>query len=175
MKDLLAYEDFISKYEFILKEGQIFKSNPHRRSWERDCELLANSFLSKPSKTETVKRALTFEDLVMKVSYMPLLSYNLLNGHWCAIQPIQRICKYPLFFTELLRVTPVIDCPESNVILSRVNSRIRDTIFQLDMAKDNSPRVRERLERTWLLQKRLSFKDRVCMILGPYSFWMYVH
>ena len=55
----------------------------------------------------------------------------------------------------------MIDCPESNTILDRVNHRVKETIYQLDMAKDNSPKVRERLERTWLLQKRLSFKDKV--------------
>ncbi|KAF8427540.1 hypothetical protein EV426DRAFT_412402 [Tirmania nivea] len=143
MKDLLVYEDFISKYDAILKDGYVFRSNPHRRSWERDCEMLSNSFLSKAGNLELTKRALTFEDLLMK--------------------PIQRICKYPLFFTELLRVTPLIDCPKSNTILDRVNFRIRNAVYQLDMAKENSPKVRERLERNWLLQKRLSFKDK----LGP--------
>lgn len=69
MKDLLVYEDFISKYDSILKDGLIFRANSHRRFWERDCELLANSFLSKSSKPEPTKRALTFEDLLMKVRY----------------------------------------------------------------------------------------------------------
>ncbi|KAF8444258.1 hypothetical protein BDZ91DRAFT_815850 [Kalaharituber pfeilii] len=142
MKDLLAYEDFISQYDAMLKEGVVFKLHTHRRSWERNCEFLVNSFLSK-SQPESTKRALTFEDLLMK--------------------PIQRICKYPLFFTELLRVTPVIDCPESNAILDRINTRVKEIIYQLDMAKDNSPKLRERLERNWLLQKRLCFKDK----LGP--------
>ncbi|KAF8457305.1 hypothetical protein BGX38DRAFT_845034 [Terfezia claveryi] len=143
MKDLLVYEDFISKYDAILKDGYVFRSNPHRRSWERDCEILSNSFLSKAGNLELTKRALTFEDLLMK--------------------PIQRICKYPLFFTELLRVTPLVDCPKSNAILDRVNFRVRNAVYQLDMAKENSPKVRERLERNWLLQKRLGFKDK----LGP--------
>ena len=67
MKDLLVYEDFISKYDEILKDGYVFKSNPHRRSWERDCEMLSNSFLSKAGNLELTKRALTFEDLLMKV------------------------------------------------------------------------------------------------------------
>lgn len=61
-------------------------------------------------------------------------------------------------------MTPVIDCPESNAILDRVSLNVKDTIYQLDMAKDNSPKVRDRLERNWLLQKRLSFRDNVSTI-----------
>lgn len=82
MKDLLVYEDFISKYDTILKDGCVFKCNPHRRSWERDCELLANSFLSKSAKLELTKRALTFEDLLMKVY---LLLYPTIWDH-CLIR-----------------------------------------------------------------------------------------
>lgn len=78
MKDLLVYEDFISKYDTILKDGYVFKCNPHRRSWERDCELLANSFLSKSAKLELTKRALTFEDLLMKVY---LLFYPIIRDY----------------------------------------------------------------------------------------------
>jgi hypothetical protein len=71
-------------------------------------------------------------------------------------KPIQRICKYPLLFEDLLRETPVYDCPESHAELEKVLYRLRETVREINKATDD-PTTRTRVEQTWLLQDRLEF------------------
>lgn len=74
MKDLIAYEQYTAKYDAILKDPGAFKCSSQRRSWERDCEVLANSLVSVGNRSECGKRALTLEDLLVKVCFNSGLS-----------------------------------------------------------------------------------------------------
>lgn len=75
-------------------------------------------------------------------------------------QPVQRICKYPLLFSELLKCTPVCDCPNSHMEVENVLMRLREATAEINRSM-NDKGVRSTLEKTWLLQDRLVFPDRV--------------
>ncbi|RYO87666.1 hypothetical protein DL766_001344 [Monosporascus sp. MC13-8B] len=70
-------------------------------------------------------------------------------------QPIQRICRYPLLFAELLKCTPICDCPRSHVEIESVLIRLRETTAAINRATDN-PGTKAGIEKTWLLRDRLA-------------------
>lgn len=75
-------------------------------------------------------------------------------------KPIQRVCKYPLLFAELLKQTPVYDCPDSHMEIENVLIRLREATTEINRATDD-PRMKLTMEKTWLLQDRLVFPDMV--------------
>lgn len=85
-------------------------------------------------------------------------------------QPIQRICRYPLLFAELLKHTPVYDCPNSHAQIEDVLVRLREATAEINRATDD-PSVKVTLEKTWLLQDRLMFPDQVwpCSLLPTFA------
>ena len=97
---------------------------------------------------------------------MATLSTLLLSSRFSLItfQPIQRVCRYPLMFAELLKQTPVCDCPDSHTEIEKVLSRLRETTAEINRATDN-PRMKITMEKTWILQDRLLLSDQVQMIL----------
>ncbi len=76
------------------------------------------------------------------------------------IQPIQRICKYPLFFADLCKQTPACDDPVVHAELEKVLSQLQETAEEINYAMDN-PQTRQLIETTWLLQDRLAFRNEV--------------
>jgi hypothetical protein len=84
----------------------------------------------------------------------------LICGH--AEQPVQRICKYPLFFIRLCAATPACDDPVAHDELQKVLFRLETTVGAIDEAKNN-PKTRHLIEATWLLQDRLHFEGQVCL------------
>ena len=75
-------------------------------------------------------------------------------------KPIQRVCKYPLLFAELLKQTPVCDCPDSHIEIENVLVRLREATAEINRATDD-PHVKAAMEKSWLLQDRLRFPDWV--------------
>jgi hypothetical protein len=75
-------------------------------------------------------------------------------------QPMQRLCKYPLLFSELLKYTPVADSPHAHMEIENALVRLREATSQVNRATDDA-RVKAVLEKTWLLQDRLVFPDSV--------------
>ncbi|UKZ77861.1 hypothetical protein TrVFT333_005587 [Trichoderma virens FT-333] len=73
--------------------------------------------------------------------------------------PIQRICKYPLLFSELLKCTPISDCPNSHMEVDNTLTRLREATTEINRASDDE-RIKSTLEKTWILQDRLAFPDR---------------
>jgi hypothetical protein len=69
-------------------------------------------------------------------------------------------------FSELLKQTPVCDCPDSHMEIEKVLVRIRETTGEINRATDD-PRMKASLEKTWLLQDRLLFTDQVSLPGGP--------
>jgi hypothetical protein len=76
------------------------------------------------------------------------------------LQPIQRVCKYPLLFAELLKQTPVCDCPSSHMEIEDVLVKLREATTEINRAIDD-PRMKATMERSWLLQDRLVFPSKV--------------
>lgn len=75
-------------------------------------------------------------------------------------KPIQRVCRYPLIFAELLKQTPVCDCPDSHMEIEKVLARLRETTAEINRATDDS-RMKATMEKTWILQDRLMLTDQV--------------
>lgn len=73
---------------------------------------------------------------------------------------MQRVCKYPLLFSELLKYTPVADSPYAHMEIENTLIRLREATSQVNRATDDA-RVKAVLEKTWLLQDRLVFPDSV--------------
>jgi hypothetical protein len=70
------------------------------------------------------------------------------------------VCKYPLLFAELLKFTPVNDCPNSHMEIENVLIRLREATAEINRATDDV-RMKATLERTWVLQDRLVFSNQV--------------
>lgn len=78
-------------------------------------------------------------------------------------QPIQRICKYPLLFAELLKHTPIEDDPNSHMEVECALLRLREATAEINRAT-NDTHMRETLQKTWILQDRLVFPNQVCKL-----------
>ncbi|CAZ80044.1 unnamed protein product [Tuber melanosporum] len=137
IRGFFVYEEYCAKYELVCEKFKEFRGS----SWslrERGCETLAGAISSQDNREEYGKRALALADMLVK--------------------PIQRICKYPLLFAEIVKCTPAMDCPESNQLLDKVRFRLEEAAHQINLAAVNGPKIRDRMEKTWLLQDRLNFK-----------------
>lgn len=75
-------------------------------------------------------------------------------------QPIQRVCRYPLLFAELLNCTPVCDCPQSHMEIEDTLVRLREATAEINQATNDS-KIKATLEKTWILQDRLVFSGQV--------------
>ena len=77
-----------------------------------------------------------------------------------SFQPIQRLPRYELLFSDLCKLTPVCDGPDSNVSLQELLSLLNKKCQRMNEAK-NDPVKSRMLEATWLLGDRLSFSNQV--------------
>jgi RhoGEF domain len=141
MACFFVYEEYCAKYEMMVQEvSNSNKMVPHWQAYEAGMEALANSIASLDQRSNNGKKGLTAHDLLIK--------------------PIQRMCKYPLFFLDLCKNTPVVDCPSSHAEIDGALVNFREMVREINLATDE-PKVRERIQRRWLLQDRLN--------LGPHS------
>lgn len=137
---------------------------PQWESYQKGLETLASILGSAKNADETSRKALTMGDLLVKVSRRPPVRTQQAHHHR---QPIQRVCKYPLLFAELLRCTPVSDCPNSHMEVDGVLTRLREAMAEINRATDDSL-TKATLERTWLLQDRLVFSNKVRVARSPW-------
>lgn len=80
------------------------------------------------------------------------------------VQPIQRICKYPLLFADLHRHTPIIDSPDSCVELERVQYRLKERVNEINRATNNH-NTRAKIRRSWHLHNLLVIPKTVRTLL----------
>ncbi|KXJ95337.1 hypothetical protein Micbo1qcDRAFT_217068 [Microdochium bolleyi] len=158
------YEEYGAKYEMMIKDvASANEAIPGWESYQRGLEALAASLGSEHQHLDDSKKSLTVADLLVK--------------------PIQRVCRYPLLFSELLKYTPACDCPGSQMEIEGVLFRLREATAEINRATDD-PDVKVCLERTWLLQDRLVYpsqtwdavegeymvsllyKDRLCLAIA---------
>ncbi|KAI9677185.1 MAG: hypothetical protein M1829_002759 [Trizodia sp. TS-e1964] len=141
MNRFFAYEEYGAQYEMMVKHVESTdKPQPSWATYEKGIESLANALSSINSRETEGQKGQTFSDLVIK--------------------PIQRVCRYPLLFADLCKNTPVYDCPESHAQLDKVFSRLRETAREINNATGDQ-KLRDRIEKTWILQDRLVFGDQV--------------
>ncbi|KAJ6445632.1 membrane-associating domain-containing protein [Purpureocillium lavendulum] len=140
MSRFFIYKEYGAKYEMMIKDvSSANHTMPQWDSYQKGLEVLASILSSAESAKEKSKKALTIGDLLVK--------------------PIQRVCKYPLLFAELLKHTPVSDCPNSHMELDSVLTRLREATAEINRAT-NDGTMRLTLEKTWLLQDRLVFPNK---------------
>ncbi|KAK4168546.1 hypothetical protein QBC43DRAFT_102069 [Cladorrhinum sp. PSN259] len=141
MNRFFIYEEYGAKYELMIKDvASAHRTMPGWQSYQKGLEVLAASVGSLDSQGgDHSKKSLTIGDLLVK--------------------PIQRVCKYPLLFSELLKYTPVVDCPYSHMEIEHTLIRLREATAEINRATDDS-RVRLVLEKTWILQDRLAFPNQ---------------
>ncbi|CAG8976616.1 hypothetical protein HYALB_00002132 [Hymenoscyphus albidus] len=139
MSRFFIYEEYGAKYEMMIKDvASTYRSIPHWEVYQKGLEALASSLASINNQQNGSKKSLTIGDLLVK--------------------PIQRVCKYPLLFAELLKQTPVVDCPDSHGVIENVLVRLREATTEINRATDD-PRMKVIMEKSWLLQDRLSFPE----------------
>ncbi|KAI0482895.1 Dbl homology domain-containing protein [Xylariaceae sp. FL0804] len=140
MNRFFVYEEYGAKYEMMIKDvSSAHHTMPHWETYQKGLEALAASLGSASHHLEGPRKSLTIGDLLVK--------------------PIQRICRYPLLFAELLKYTPVCDCPNSHMEIENVLVRLREATAEINRATDD-PRMKATMEQTWLLQDRLVFPNQ---------------
>ncbi|KIL94523.1 hypothetical protein FAVG1_01454 [Fusarium avenaceum] len=140
MHQFFVYKEYGAKYEIMINDATSALENlPEWEIHQKGLEAFAFTMESSPSGGGS-RKSLTIGDLLVK--------------------PIQRICKYPLLFAELLRCTPVFDCPNSHMEVETALMRLREATSEINRsAEDNL--MKGTLEKTWLLQDRIVFPNRV--------------
>lgn len=139
MNRLFIYEEYGAKYELMIKDvASAHRTMPGWQSYQKGLEVLAASLGPANSQLNRGKKSLTIGDLLVK--------------------PIQRVCKYPLLFSELLKNTPVADCPYSHMEIESALARLREATAEINRATDDV-RIKSVLEKTWILQDRLVFAN----------------
>ncbi|KAI6093713.1 Dbl homology domain-containing protein [Hypoxylon rubiginosum] len=134
------YEEYGAKYEMMIKDvASAHRTMPEWETYQKGLEALASSLGATNYHLDHSRKSLTIGDLLVK--------------------PIQRICRYPLLFAELLKYTPVCDCPSSHMEIENVLIRLREATAEMNRATDD-PRMKTSMEQTWLLQDRLMFPNQ---------------
>lgn len=99
---------------------------------------------------------MTLDDLIAKVSYPSFLHSASLYSK----QPVQRVCKYRLLLSELLRT-----CPETNfpLIYTEIKNILDRNIQAVDRINTvvGDPNLRIRIKKTIALHERLDYSDQV--------------
>ncbi|KAI3328870.1 Dbl homology domain-containing protein [Xylariaceae sp. AK1471] len=140
MNRFFVYEEYGARYELMIKDvASAHQMLPHWGKYQKGIEALAASISAANHHAGHSKKSLTIGDLLVK--------------------PIQRICRYPLLFAELMKYTPVCDCPNSHMEIESVLIRLREVTAEINRATDD-PRMKVSLTQTWLLQDRLIFPDQ---------------
>ncbi|EKG18351.1 hypothetical protein MPH_04352 [Macrophomina phaseolina MS6] len=139
LKRFFTYEEYSAQFEAVSDELE----SSHRtisawQDYERGIEALSRAVVSDSKKDTSGRKGLTLADLLIK--------------------PIQRPSKYPLFFADLLKHTPVADDPVAHGELEKAYYRLKDANQEINNAKDD-PVTRKLIETTWLLQDRLVFPE----------------
>ncbi|KAK8180952.1 hypothetical protein BC567DRAFT_241687 [Phyllosticta citribraziliensis] len=137
MRRFFAYEEYSAQFESVNSELEAsHRTIPAWQTYERGIEALSSMLVSANKRDASCRKGLTLADLMIK--------------------PIQRTSKYPLFFADLMKHTPVADDPVAHAELEKVHFRLKDANQEINNAKDDHLR-RKLIETTWLLQDRLVF------------------
>lgn len=136
MSGFFAYEEYCANHEIIAHDLQRHLPNLWS-TYESGMESLARSLVALDKRGDNGRKALTVGDLLIK--------------------PIQRICRYPLLFDELLSYTPSSDDPSVHAELESLLQCQRDIVDSVNNATQN-PDVRLQIHRRWSLRSRLLFE-----------------
>ncbi|PGH04697.1 hypothetical protein GX51_03364 [Blastomyces parvus] len=135
-----VYEDYGVKYQLVFKEIDLLrKSITSWQAFDHGIEALLKNVASTNTREAISNQCFTLGDLLMK--------------------PIQRVCKYQLFLAELLKSTPVADCPSSHAIIESALQRTLSASQNINRATGD-PVAKDRIRKTMLLGERLDFAKK---------------
>jgi hypothetical protein len=135
LNEFLLYEEYCANHGLISQELQR-RAPAHWSTYESGMESLARSLVALDQKTQNARKGLTVGDLLIK--------------------PIQRMTKYPLLFDDILKHTPVADCPITHTDIDAILTCLKDVVQTVNKATD-SRETRDQIQRRWSLQTRLTF------------------
>ncbi|KAJ5161394.1 hypothetical protein N7492_006786 [Penicillium capsulatum] len=143
-----AYEEFCNNYEMLTHDVAILRrSILNWAVFDQGIEALSKSVASVESRRHEENKSMTMNDLMIK--------------------PIQRLCKYPLLLQDLLRNTPVSDCPTSHDGIRQVVEGLRVLVARINSATGN-PVNKDRIQKTIILQNKIVFPD-TCALQDIYQ------
>ncbi|EFQ97299.1 hypothetical protein MGYG_00340 [Nannizzia gypsea CBS 118893] len=130
------YEEYGVKYHLVSQEIEELRKTVDFQMWDNGTEALSRSLAPRECQELSPNQALTIGDLLAK--------------------PIQRVCKYQLFLSDLLKCTPSSDCPAAHEALEMVHQCMIDTVQEINRATGD-PVAKDRMAKTILLRNRLDF------------------
>ncbi|KAJ5082976.1 hypothetical protein N7532_012019 [Penicillium argentinense] len=155
-----AYEEFCRNYELLTQDVAILRrSVPNWTEFDQGIEALSKSVASTQSRKYDDNRSMSMNDLMIK--------------------PIQRLCKYPLLLQDLLRHTPVSDCPTTHDGIRQTLETLRILVSRINSETGN-PVNKDRIHKTILLQGKIAFSEthalqNVYKELGPMTLCGVLH
>ncbi|KIW11265.1 hypothetical protein PV08_10565 [Exophiala spinifera] len=145
LNDFFVYEEYCANHGLIAHELQ--RHAPTLWStYESGIESLSRSLVALEYRHKHDKKGLTVGDLLIK--------------------PIQRVTKYPLLFEDLLKHTPVADCPITHIEVEETLKCLKALVQSVNKATDNQE-TREQVHRRWALQSKLAYGK---VLMGPEHF-----
>ena len=162
-----VYEEYGAKYAEMLQAcTSATRTIPIWEVVERGIEALVNKVLLQGAVPKGDKKAMTFDDLLIKVRLLE--NIDMIRTDRETLKPIQRICRYPLLFAELESYCPAIDDPESHGIITKVLDRLRGTAHEVNNAT-NDLEAQARLRRSQHLEDLLAFPDTVSVSIDVFD------
>ncbi|KAK6428775.1 hypothetical protein LTR95_015080 [Oleoguttula sp. CCFEE 5521] len=155
------YSDYGADYEIVARDiDETQRSIATWSDFDRATEALSSTVNPERSREANRKKALTIKDLLIK--------------------PIQRLPRYELLFSDLAKLTPACDDPETHASLQDLLIQLNATCQDMNAARDSNPTRLRKLETTWLLGDRLMFSDQVpksifLQMLGPVGLCACLH
>ncbi|KAJ5544537.1 hypothetical protein N7535_007064 [Penicillium sp. DV-2018c] len=130
-----AYEQFCSNYELLTQDVALLRrSVANWTIYDQGIEALSKSVASTARRRQEDHKSMTLNDLLIK--------------------PIQRLCRYPLMLQDLLRATPVSDCPSGHEAMQQILDGMRVLVARINSANGN-PINKDRIHKTITLQRKL--------------------
>ncbi|CRG90872.1 Rac guanine nucleotide exchange factor JJ [Talaromyces islandicus] len=146
------YESFVRTFDILAEDLTILRqSRPADGFWAEGIEALSKSVDSTQRRKENGKKSLTVDDLMAK--------------------PVQRVCKYRLLLSELLKTIPESEYPLAHSKIKAVLEKNVEAVDRINTVVGN-PNLRMRIAKTIALHERLEYDnsgivENVYQDLGP--------
>ncbi|KAI1910469.1 hypothetical protein LOZ65_006366 [Ophidiomyces ophidiicola] len=148
----LIYREYIAQYPLLQTEVEVFRhSKQNWQAYDQGLEALFRTVQPLSSREKYANHARTISDLL--------------------IQPVQRLCKYQLFLSDLLKCTPASHCPTTHEMLQGVYQKVVEVTADVNSSSADRLTL-SRLRQTMELQLKLEFPSNeeyrdLLKVFGP--------